>query len=319
MMRAVLIYLSRAVWARRLVTRWRFARRAAARFVAGDVLEEALPAVQALNTRNLLATIDHLGEHVTKPQEAGRAADDYVALMDRICQAGLRANASLKLTQLGLALDPEVCLDNMRRVLRKAAECGLFVRIDMEDSTTVDQALHIYRTLQGEGLRNTGVVIQSYLYRSQDDVRALVEQGARIRLCKGAYKEPAAVAYPRKRDVDAAFDRLARTMIEAALARGAEPVSADGRLPPLVALATHDARRIEAARQHAEAVGLPRPALEFQMLYGIRADLQAMLAAEGYPVRVYVPYGTEWYPYFVRRLAERPANVWFFISNFFRR
>lgn len=319
MMRAVLIYLSRAAWARRLVTRWRFARRAAARFVAGDALEEALPAVRALNNRGLLATIDHLGENVTNAQEAARAADDYVELMDRICGAGLRANASLKLTQLGLALDPALCLDNMRRVLRKASACGLFVRIDMEDSSAVDQTLHIYRTLQAEGLNNTGVVIQSYLYRSQDDVQALVEQGARIRLCKGAYKEPPAVAYPRKRDVDDSFDRLARRMIDAARARGAEPVSSDGRLPPPVALATHDARRIEIARRHAEAAGLPRPALEFQMLYGIRADLQEMLAAEGYPVRIYVPYGTEWYPYFVRRLAERPANVWFFLSNFFRR
>ena len=319
MLRAILLYLSKAPWARRIVTRWQFARRAAARFVAGDTLEEAIQAIRILNERGLHATLDHLGEQVTNPEEARRAADDYLVIMEQICQAGVKSNASLKLTQIGLALDYDLCLDNMRRILRQAAVCGVFVRIDMEDSAAADRTLRLYRTLQAEGLHNTGVVIQSYLYRSQEDVRSLLAQGTRIRLCKGAYKEPPEVAFPKKADVDGNYDRLAAMMIDAALAAGSQPASDDGRVPPICAVATHDIRRIRSAQKHAAEAGLPKRALEFQMLHGIRTDLQASLAAEGYPVRVYVPYGTEWYPYFVRRLAERPANLWFFLSNFFRR
>ena len=319
MLRAILLYLSKARWARQLVTRWRFARRAASRFVAGETLDEAIRAVQALNQRGMLATLDHLGENVTTPGEARSAANDYLVILDRICASGVRSNASLKLSQLGLLLDFELCLDNMRRVLAKASECGLFVRIDMEDSTTVDRAIQLYRTLVGEGLKNTGLVIQAYLFRSEKDVRALLTEGARFRLCKGAYKEPPDVAFPRKGDVDANFDRLAALMIESAHASGDVPGPSDGRTPPVTAVATHDPRRIEFARRHAQEVGLPKEALEFQMLYGIRGDLQSALAAEGYPVRIYVPFGTYWYPYTVRRLAERPANLWFFASNFFRR
>jgi proline dehydrogenase len=319
MLRAILLYLSKAPWARRIVTRWQFARRAAARFVAGDTLEEAIQAIRILNERGLYATLDHLGEQVTNPEEARRAADDYLVIMEQICQAGVKSNASLKLTQIGLALDYDLCLDNMRRILRQAAVCGVFVRIDMEDSAAADRTLRLYRTLQAEGLHNTGVVIQSYLYRSQEDVRSLLAQGTRIRLCKGAYKEPPEAAFPKKADVDGSYDRLAAMMIDAALAAGSQPASDDGRVPPICAVATHDIRRIRSAQKHAAEAGLPKRALEFQMLHGIRTDLQASLAAEGYPVRVYVPYGTEWYPYFVRRLAERPANLWFFLSNFFRR
>ena len=319
MLRALLLSLSKAPWARRMVTQWKFARRAAARFVAGDTLEEAIRAVQALNQQGRTATLDHLGENVTNPDEARSAASDYLVIMDQICAAGVRSNASLKLSQLGLLLDYDLCLDNMRRILAKASECGLFVRIDMEDATTVDRTLKLYRTLVADGMRNTGLVIQSYLFRSQDDVRTLLAEGARFRLCKGAYKEPPDVAYPQKRDVDTNFDRLAAMMIDAAHAAGDLPSSPDGRTPPVTAIATHDPRRVEFARQHAAKVGLPKQALEFQMLYGIRTDLQERLASEGYPVRIYVPYGSSWYPYFVRRLAERPANVWFFVSNFFRR
>ncbi|MEW6567904.1 MAG: proline dehydrogenase family protein [Chloroflexota bacterium] len=318
MLRALLLYLSKAPWARRMVTRWKVARRVASRFVAGDLLDQALSAVQALNARGLYATLDHLGENVTNADEARRAVEDYLVLMDRICQAGIQSNASLKLTQLGLGVDFDLCLDNMRRLLHKAAECGLFVRIDMEDSPAVDRTLRIYHTLKAEGLVNTGVVIQAYLYRSEQDVKDLLAEGARIRLCKGAYKEPPEVAYPRKADVNANYDRLAALMIDAALATGGAAGSEDGHYPPRTAVATHDSRRIQFAKDYAARVGLPQHALEFQMLYGIRSDLQLSLAREGYPVRVYVPYGTEWYPYTMRRLAERPANVWFFVSNFFR-
>lgn len=319
MLRSILLYLSKAPWARRIITGWRFSRRAASRFIAGDTLDEGIAAVQALNQKGLHASLDHLGEQVTNAEEAARASDDYMVLMDRICQSGVRSYASLKLSQLGLAVDFDLCLANMRRVVARAGECGLFIRIDMEDSSTVDRTLRIYRALRAEGLTQVGPVIQSYLYRSEEDIRELLAGGARIRLCKGAYQEPASVAFPRKADVDSNYDRLSKMMIDSAKAAGSAPVSADGRIPPVVGLATHDEKRIAFARQYAEQVGFPKTALEFQMLNGIRTDLQLTLVKEGHPVRVYVPYGTQWYPYLMRRLAERPANVWFFLSNYFRR
>jgi proline dehydrogenase len=230
----------------------------------------------------------------------------------------VKSNCSLKLSQLGLALDYDLCLGNMRCIARRAAEFGTVVRIDMEDSETVDRTLQIYNTLREEGLTNIGVVIQSYLYRSEEDVEALLTNGTRIRLCKGAYNEPPEVAYPRKADVDANYDRLTAMIIEAAKKHGAEAASPDGKVPPIPGIATHDPERIEFARKHADRVDLPKGALEFQMLHGIGSDLQLELVKEGYPVRIYVPYGTEWYPYFMRRLAERPANLWFFIRSYLR-
>lgn len=318
MFRSILLYLAKARWARRIITGWKLSRMVASRFIAGDTLDDAVRAVRALNAAGLNATLDHLGEAVTTEAEARSAADDYLVLIDKICETGLRSNASLKLSQLGLNLSRELCLENIRRIVRKAAACGLFVRIDMEDTSTVDWTLEIWRALQRDGLTNVGLVFQSYLYRTENDIRAVLSEGCRIRMCKGAYKEPPNLAYPKKSDVDASYDRLARIMIDAARAAGSLPVSADGRIPPVTALATHDEARIAAGRAYAEQAGLPKPALEFQMLNGIRSDLQRSLAQAGYPVRVYVPYGTEWYPYFMRRLAERPANVWFFVSNFFR-
>ncbi|MCJ7511888.1 MAG: proline dehydrogenase family protein, partial [Anaerolineales bacterium] len=305
MLRAFLLYLSRAPWAKNLITRWGFSRRAAARFIAGETLDEALRAVAELNARGLFATLDHLGENVTTPAEARHAAEDYLEIIDRICASGVRSNASLKLSQLGLGLDDQLCLDNLRRILRKAAACGVFVRVDMEDSSTVDRALQIQRTLREKGLHNTGLVIQAYLFRSLADVQALLVSPTRIRLCKGAYREPPQVAFPRKADVNLNFDTLAAMMIDAALAHGSPPSSPDGRTPALPAIASHDEKRITFARRYAEQVRLPKAALEFQLLHGIRTDLQAALAQAGYPVRVYVPYGTHWYPYFMRRLAER--------------
>lgn len=318
MFRSILLYLAKARWARRIITGWKLSRLVASRFIAGDTLDDAVRAVRALNAAGLNATLDHLGEAVTTEAEARKAADDYLVLIDKICETGLRSNASLKLSQLGLNLSRDLCLENIRRIVRKAAACGLFVRIDMEDTSTVDWTLEIWRALQRDGLSNVGLVFQSYLYRTENDIRAVLSEGCRIRMCKGAYKEPPNLAYPKKSDVDASYDRLARLMIDAARAAGSVPVSADGRIPPVTALATHDEARIAAGRAYAEQTGLPKPAIEFQMLNGIRSDLQRSLAQAGYPVRVYVPYGTEWYPYFMRRLAERPANVWFFVSNFFR-
>ncbi len=319
MLRALLLYLSAAAWARRIVSGWGLSRRVSARFVAGDRLEDALPVIQALNASGLNATLDHLGENVNSAEDAERAAQDYLGLLDRIHEAGAHANVSLKLTQLGLSLDFELCVRNLQRIVDKALGYGSFVRIDMEHSEILEETVKVFDQLRSAGATNLGVVIQSYLYRSDDDIRHLAEQGVSVRLVKGAYDEPPRVAYPKKADVDLAFDREARWLIEGALQHNGRPVSPDGRIPPMVAIGTHDKARIDAACEAAQAVGLPKQALEFQLLHGIRTELQHQLLEQGYPVRIYVPYGTEWYPYFMRRLAERPANLWFFVSNLFRR
>lgn len=318
MFRAILFYLSKATWARRLVTEWRFARTAASRFIAGDTLDEALETIRNLNDKGLFVTIDHLGENVFTTEEAIRAKDYYLETLAQIESSKVEANVSVKLSQMGLNIDFNLCLDNMRCIALRAVEFGIMVRIDIEDSPVVDRTWQIYRSLSAEGVTNVGLAIQSYLYRSEEDVRALANEGAYFRLCKGAYKEPANVAFPRKADVDANFDLLAKILIDATLVDGAEPVISCSKIPPVTAIATHDIKRIDFARDYAMKVGLPKRALEFQMLLGIRGDIQQSLVDEGYPVRIYVPHGTEWYPYFTRRLAERPANLWFFLSNFFR-
>jgi proline dehydrogenase len=317
-LRTFFISLSKAGWAQNVVSNWGFAWHFASRFVAGKDLEQALRVIQALNERGILATLDHLGEHTTRPEEACFAADEVIQALEAIDRSGVRSNISLKLSQLGLVLDEELCRQNLKRILARAQELGNFIRIDMEDSTLTVSTLAMYDWALEQGYRNTGIVIQSYLYRSGEDIRGILEHGGRIRLCKGAYDEPVEVAFPKKADVDANFDRLVTQLIDGALQSGAPQVSTDGRFPPIPAFATHDDARVRFAREEVRRLKLPKGALEFQMLYGIRRDLQDTLVAEGYPVRVYVPYGTHWYPYFMRRLAERPANVWFFISNFFR-
>jgi proline dehydrogenase len=318
MLRSFLIYLSKAAWARRLITGWGFAWRTASRFVAGEELEDAIAAVGALNANRITATLDHLGENTTNAEEAQRATEDILAVFDAIDQAGVQSNVSVKLTQIGLAVDQDLCAENLRRILRYAHQKKNFVRIDMEDSPWVDATLGLYFRMREEGFDNTGVVIQAYLYRSEKDLARIIAQGGRVRLCKGAYKEPGDVAYPSKTDVDKNYDLLAAMLVDGACANQVPMVTMDGRFPPIPAIASHDPVRIQAAREYAQRAGLPKKALEFQMLYGIRRDLQEQLAGDGYPVRVYVPFGSEWYPYFTRRLAERPANLWFFVSNFFR-
>jgi proline dehydrogenase len=317
-LRATLLYLSEANWARHIITQWRLVRRMADRFVAGDTLEDALAAVMRLNQKGIFATLDHLGEHVSSKEEALLARDAYIEALESLHKAEARSNCSLKLSSLGLQFDYDLCLSNMRSIASRAAEFGMLIRIDMEDSTTVDATLQIYNTLCSEGCTNVGLVIQAYLYRSQADVEKLLANGTRIRLCKGAYNEPGNVAFPKKRDVDANFDKITAMMIDGALSHGSEVASPNGRIPPIPAIGTHDKDRIIFAREYADQKGLPKEVLEFQMLYGIRGDIQEELAKAGYPVRIYVPYGTEWYPYFMRRLAERPANLWFFLSALFR-
>ncbi len=320
MMRAFFIRLSQSSWARYVVMRWKFARRAASRFIAGEKLEEAIQVIQELNRRGIAATLDHLGEHTTDESLARGAVEDILRALEAIDASNVRANISIKLTQIGLAVDEELCAQNLKRLLEHACEKGNFVRMDMEESAWVDKTLGLYLQMhQSCGLTNVGVVIQSYLYRSESDISRILAHGGRVRLCKGAYKEPPTLAFPKKSDVDRNYDRLAGQLLDAAQKHGAPPVSQDGKIPPIAVIATHDVKRIQYAKQYAEKIGLPKQAMEFQMLLGIRRDLQEQLAQEGYAVRVYVPYGTEWYPYFMRRLAERPANLWFFLSNLFRK
>jgi len=321
MLRSFLIYLSKAPWAQKLVTRWSFAWKAASRFIAGERAEDAIRVVRELNAKGINATLDHLGEHTSKAEEASNATDDILSILDAIDKAKVRANVSIKLTQIGMGLDESICRQNLIRILERARQHNNFVRIDIEDTPYTDVTISIYDAMleRGFSTQQMGMAVQAYLYRAEGDVRALLEKGTRFRLVKGAYKEPAEKAYPKKADTDANYDLLTKIMIDCNLKMENNKLSSDGRIPPIPAIATHDDKRIAFAKQYAEKVGLPKEGLEFQMLYGIRRDLQEQLVKEGYPVRVYVPFGTHWYPYFMRRLAERPANIWFFVSNFFRK
>src|SRR5215212_4127082 len=321
MLRSFLIYLSKAAWAQKLVTSWGFAWRAASRFVAGETAPDAIRAVRELNEKCINATLDQLGEHTSTVEEADKATEDILFILNEIDKAGVRANVSMKLTQIGMSLDEEICRQNLVRILEQVKKHGNFLRIDMEDTPYTDMTLAIYYSMlqRGFNVSQVGLVVQSYLYRTEADVRKLLEYNVHLRLVKGAYKEPSDKAFPKKADVDANFDLLTKLMIDAACKIGANKISSNGRVPPIPAIATHDEKRIAFAKQYAEKVGLSKEALEFQMLYGIRRDLQERLVNQGYPVRVYVPFGKQWYPYFMRRLAERPANIWFFVSNYFRK
>jgi proline dehydrogenase len=308
-LRSLLLYLSSASWARAMMTGFAPAWMVVRRFVAGETVDEAMMAAQELNSRGMPVTVDFLGESVRDASEANAACEQILYLLDRMHATGIDANVSLKLSQLGLKLDENLAVHNLRRILERARQYGRRVRVDMEESAVVDVTLDIFRRLRhGEGFDNVGVVIQSYLYRSEEDVRQLVKEGAWVRLVKGAYKEPVDVAYPDKADVDASFVRLVEMML------GPE-ARANG---VYLAVASHDDKMIAATQRYASEHNVPRDAYEFQMLYGIRRERQAELVSQGYRVRIYVPYGAAWYPYFMRRLAERPANLWFFVSSFFK-
>jgi proline dehydrogenase len=308
MLRSIFVWLSRNKLVRGWMTNLRVARRATQRFVAGETIEEAISVIRELNAQGIVATLDHLGENVETIDDAQRATDDYVKVLDAIGRSGVQSHVSVKLTALGLDLGDDVCRANVARIVAKAKEVGTFVRVDMESVNYTDRTLAIYRSLRNE-YGNVGIVIQAYLYRSEADIIALCQEGGKVRLCKGAYKEPPIKAFPKKSDTDASFVRLMKMLLSPnARAHGARG-----------AIATHDVKMIEATRRYAQVQLVPRDEFEFQMLHGIRRDLQQQLAADGYTMRVYVPYGTEWYPYFMRRLAERPANVWFIMSNFFKK
>ena len=321
MLRSLLISLSKAAWAQKLIMSWGFAWRAASRFVPGERVENVIRAVRELNENGFNATVNHLGESISTAEEAEQATEAILQVLDEIDKAGIKSNVSVKLTQIGIGLDENICRQNLVQILEQMKKCGNFLRVDMEDTPYTDITISLYDSMLERGFdqNQLGLVLQAYLYRTENDLRKLLEKGARIRLVKGAYNEPSDKAYAKKADTDANYDLLAKIMIDAALHKDGNRISADGRIPPMTVIASHDEKRIAFARQYAEKVGLPKNAIEFQMLYGIRRDLQEQLVKEGFPVRVYVPYGSEWYQYFMRRLAERPANIWFFISNYFRR
>jgi proline dehydrogenase len=302
-MRSALIALSRNYAVQDLIVRVPISRRMARRFVAGETLADAIAAVLNLNDQGLLATLDHLGENVSSEAAAIAAADEYLLALEALHIAGADSNVSVKLTQMGLDLGEDFCYANTSRIIRKAAELGNFVRVDMEGSPYTGRTLAIYRRLRRQ-FDNCGIAIQAYLHRSQSDVEALIAEGlGHFRLCKGAYDEPADIAYRAPQRVTAALNALVRACLEpGGRARGA-----------YAAIASHDEAVINFACAYAYQHGLSPAAYEFQMLYGIRRELQVDLVRRGHRMRIYVPYGTHWYPYFMRRLAERPANLLFFL------
>ena len=275
----------------------------ARRFIAGETIVEAIAAARAVEARGLLLTLDHLGENITNLAEAEAATRDYVAAIAAIADSGIGRNISLKLTQLGLDVDKASAVDNLRTILERAEPADFFVRLDMESSRYTDITLEILETLWRQDYRKLGVVLQATLRRSEQDLRRVNALGARIRLVKGAYTESRSVAYQKKADVDAAFARMMKILI------------VDGHYP---AIATHDEAMIDLTRQWAAEHGVTPDRFEFQMLYGVRRDLQTTLVNAGYRVRVYIPFGRQWFPYFMRRLGERPANVAFIIRSMFR-
>ncbi len=298
-LRALFLWLADRRWLGRLALRLPFLRRMPLRFVAGTTLDEGVAAVRALNATGIMATVDVLGESVADRAAAERAAAAYVATIERIAADGLDANVSLKLTQMGLDLGDEACLAVLRPVVEAGRRNGVFVRIDMEGSGYTERTLAIVRTLRAQG-HDIGPVIQAYLHRSAGDVETLAAERVRVRICKGAYAEDEAIAWHDRMAINGSFVDLVTTLLEA----DAYP-----------AVATHDPAMIEAVARAATGRGIGPDRYEFQLLYGVRRDLQRQLVEKGYRVRVYVPYGTEWYPYFMRRLAERPANILFVLRS----
>jgi proline dehydrogenase len=303
MLRDVLIRLSESTKGRTFATKAPGARSLARRFVAGETVEEGIDAARELNRSGFKVTLDYLGESVSSREEAAAAADTYIRLIDGIADAGLDANVSLKLTQMGQDIDEAFLRENIERVLRRAREHDMFVRFDMESSAYTQRTIDFFRGVWDRGSRNVGIVLQSYMRRSEQDVREANQLGARVRLCKGAYKEPPEVAFQDKDEVDASFVRLAGMLLS------------DGTYP---GIATHDDAMIRAAREWADQHSIPGSAFEFQMLYGVRRDLQHELVQAGYNLRVYVPFGEAWYPYLMRRMAERPANLFFIVNAVLR-
>jgi proline dehydrogenase len=302
MMRAVLLKLSNSKGMARWVTSHKTARRMSQRFVAGESLDQAVAAARVCNSEGMRVSLDLLGESVTNVSEAKAARDAYLAIFDRIAQEKLDGNVSMKLTQLGLDMDLELCQGMVEEIAARATSYGNFVRVDMEASAYTQRTLDVVKRVRAKSPA-IGVVVQSYLRRTESDVRDLLALGCRIRLCKGAYKEAADVAFPAKADVDANYVLLMKQLLVSGIYHG---------------IATHDPKMISATEQFVAEKGIGKDKFEFQMLYGIRTDLQKDLVKRGFNLRVYIPYGKDWFPYFMRRLAERPANMMFFVKNLFR-
>ena len=277
-------------------------RRVVDRFVSGEELEDGLNAVRKVNSEGAIATLDHLGEEVSEPEEAIAATEVYLDALDKINENGVNTNVSVKPTQVGLKVDKKLCEENFARIIEKAKKYDNFVRMDMEGSDCTQDTLDVFYSLRKK-YDNVGIVIQTYLYRSEKDVDDIQKLGGRIRLCKGAYKEPKEIAYPKIQQVDDNFIKLMEMMLPSGIYHG---------------IATHDEKIIEKTKDFAAKNNIPKESFEFQLLYGIRTELQYQLLREGYKVRIYIPFGRQWYPYFMRRLAERPANLFFFLKNFFR-
>jgi proline dehydrogenase len=302
MLRATLLKLSESPRFAKWVTSNGTTRRMARRFVAGETLDEAIEAARACNNAGMLVSLDYLGENCSTTSDAQRSRDSYLEVYERIAQEKLHANVSCKLTQLGLDLNIEFCQGLVRSIAERAAAYDNFLRIDMEGSMYTQRTIDVVKRVRSN-TPTVGTVIQSYLYRSETDIQDLLAYGCRIRLCKGAYKESQDVAYPNKKDVDFNYIRLMKILLPSGFYHG---------------IATHDARMIAETIRWAATKQISKDDFEFQMLYGVRTDLQRRLVQDGYRVRVYIPYGNDWFPYFMRRLAERPANLGFLLRNFFR-
>lgn len=302
MLRSTLLKLSENKGFARWVTSNQTTRRMSHRFVAGEELEEALSAARVCNDQGMLVSLDYLGENVATAADAQRARDAYLQVFDRIAAEKLNANVSCKLTQLGLDLSSEFCEGQVLSIVERAAHYDNFLRVDMEGSPYTQRTIDVVKAVRTRSPA-IGTVIQAYLYRSEQDIQDLLAYGCRIRLCKGAYKEPAEVAFPKKEDVDANYVKLVRLLLPSGFYHG---------------IATHDPRMIAATIRCAAEMQVAKDDFEFQMLYGVRTDLQRRLVRDGYRLRIYIPYGRDWFPYFMRRLAERPANLAFFARNFFR-
>jgi proline dehydrogenase len=298
-MRALLLYLSESKRLAPLIMNNSVSRRVSRRFVAGQTLDDAVEAARAVSRAGQSASLDLLGENVSDEAGARRAAEGYIAIFDRIAREKLDANVSLKLTQLGLDLSDALCQELLEKIIVHASALGNFVRIDMEGSAYTQRTVEITRRVRAKHA-GVGTVMQSYLYRAEQDIRDLLEVGCRIRLCKGAYKEPPEVAFPKKEEVDANYVKLMKLLLPSGIYHG---------------IATHDPAMIRATKDFVRERNIGREQFEFQMLYGIRTDLQQQLVREGFRLRVYIPFGTDWFPYFMRRLAERPANLVFFLRN----
>jgi proline dehydrogenase len=299
--RSSLIWLSRQEGLKDFATRFGFFKKMTTRFVAGENIDEVIPFIRQLNSENATASFDHLNESVGSAAEAEQEVVEYLNILAKIDEQRIRSNVSIKLTQFGLGLDPELAYQNARKVVVEAERRGNFVRVDMEDSSVTQVTIDIFKRLRDEfGLNTVGIVLQSYLYRTLADAQELVKLPARIRICKGAYNEPPEVAFPEKKDVDANYIKVMQVLLGSGIYHG---------------IATHDPKMIDATIEFVTREGIGKEKFEFQMLYGIRRDLQHQLARDGFNIRIYVPYGKHWYPYFMRRLAERPANIWFVLKN----